>query len=136
MFGINWRRSHVFFLCCIPTNLWYELLPGLASVRKLTFGCTVSRKWTRQLRHLDSINSSLRLVEGFLDTRLLISHHYEDAIQLIHVHYIGLTMSVALLREGGKYYRQCKFFKSFRDFSEMSIFGCHKKLTSHKLTSE
>ena len=45
-------------------------------------------------------------------------------------------MSVALLREGGKYYRQCKFFKSFRDFSEMSIFGCHKKLTSHKLTSE
>ena len=37
-------------------------------------------------------------------------------------------MSVALLREGGKYYRQCKFFKSFRDFSEMSIFGCHKKI--------
>ena len=39
-------------------------------------------------------------------------------------------MSVALLREGGKYYRKCKLFKSFRDVSEMSIFGCHKKLTS------
>ena len=38
-------------------------------------------------------------------------------------------MSVAMLREGGKHYRQCKFFKSSRDFSEMSIFGCHKKLT-------
>ena len=24
-------------------------------------------------------------------------------------------MSVALLREGGKYYRKCKLFKSFRD---------------------
>ena len=68
-------------------------------------------------------------IESFLDTRLLIWHHYEDVIQLIHLHYIGLTMSVALLREGGKYYRQCEFFKSFRDFSEMSVFGCHKKLT-------
>ena len=35
-------------------------------------------------------------------------------------------MSVALLREGGKYYRECKLFKSFRDVSEMFIFGCHK----------
>ena len=30
-------------------------------------------------------------------------------------------MSVALLQEGGKHYRQCKFFKSFRDFSEISL---------------
>ena len=45
-------------------------------------------------------------------------------------------MSVALLREGGKYYRKCKLFKSFRDVSEMSIFGCHKKLTPLKLTGK
>ena len=38
-------------------------------------------------------------------------------------------MSVALLREGGKYYRECRLFKCFRDVSEMSIFGCHKTLT-------
>ena len=38
-------------------------------------------------------------------------------------------MSVALLREGGKYYWKCKLFKSFREVSEMSIFGCHKTLT-------
>ena len=30
-------------------------------------------------------------------------HHYEDVVQLIHVRYIGLTMSVALLR--GRRYR-------------------------------
>ena len=40
-------------------------------------------------------------------------------------------MSVALLREGGKYYRKCKRFQSFRDVSEMSIFGCHKKIDPH-----
>ena len=33
-------------------------------------------------------------------------------------------MSVALLRERGKYYH---YFKSFSNVSEMSIFGCHKK---------
>ena len=45
-------------------------------------------------------------------------------------------MSVALLREGGKYYRKCKLFQSFRDVSEMSIFGCHKKLTPLKFTGK
>ena len=73
-------------------------------------------------------------IEGSLDTRFLIWHHHEDVIQLIHVHYIGLTMSVALLREGGKYYRKCKLFKSFRDVAGMSILGCHKTLTSLEFT--
>ena len=92
----------MFFLYAVhPRVQRCELLPSLASAR----------------------------IESFLDTRFLIRHHYEDVIQLIHLHYIGLTMSVALLREGGKYYRKCKFFKSFRDVSEMSIFGCHKKLS-------
>ena len=45
-------------------------------------------------------------------------------------------MSVALLREGGKYYRKCKLFNSFREVSEMSIFGCHKKLTPLKFTGK
>ena len=43
-------------------------------------------------------------------------------------------MSVTLLREGGKYHRKCKLFKSFRDVSEMSIFSCHKTLTPLKFT--
>ena len=56
------------------------------------------------------------IIESFSDARFIIRHHYEDVIQLMHLRYIGLTMSVALLREGGKYYRQCKFFKRlFRD---------------------
>ena len=69
------------------------------------------------------VNLSIRVlgwIEGFLDTRFLIWHHYEDVIQLIHLHYIGLTMSVALLR-GGKYYRKCTLFLK-RDISEISIF--------------
>ena len=42
----------------------YELLPSLVSARKVTFGSTVSCKWTRQLHHLDFINSSVRLNWG------------------------------------------------------------------------
>ena len=56
-------------------------------------------------------------------------------------------MSVALLREGGKYYRQCKFFKRlFRDvylwLSQkidplLNLLGKMKYYeTGHKLTSE
>ena len=94
-------------------------------------GISYCRPWpAREKQHLvlqlvsneqDScaiLNLTIRVVgwiEGFLDTRFLIWHHYEDVIQLIHLHYIGLTMSVTLLREGGKYYRKCKLFKSFRD---------------------
>ena len=40
-------------------------------------------------------------------------HYYEDAMQLIQVHYIGSTISVALLRDGGKYYKKCKLFDSY-----------------------
>ena len=42
-------------------------------------------------------------------------------------------MSVALLREGGKHYRQRKFFQ--RLFRDVSL-AVTKKMTSHKLTSE
>ena len=45
-------------------------------------------------------------IEGFLDARSLMQHHYEDAIQLIHIHYIGSIPSVGLLREG----KICHFF--------------------------
>ena len=45
-------------------------------------------------------------------------------------------MSVALLREEEKYYRKCKLSQSFRDVSEMSIFGCHKKLTPLEFTGK
>ena len=86
------------------------------------------------------VNLSIRVlgwIEGFLDTRFLIWHHYEDVIQLIHLHYIGLTMSVALLREGGKYYRKCKLF--LKRVSEtfqrcLSLIGCHKKWPPLKFT--
>ena len=39
-------------------------------------------------------------IEGFLDARSLMQHHYEDAIKLIHIHYKGSILSVGLLREG------------------------------------
>ena len=111
-------------------------------------GISCCRPWpAREKQHLvlqlvsneqDScaiLNLTIRVVgwiEGFLDTRFLIWHHYEDVIQLIHLHYIGLTMSVALLREGGKYYRKCKLF--LKRVSEtfqrcLSLIGCHKKMT-------
>ena len=45
-------------------------------------------------------------------------------------------MSVALLRDRGKYHRKCKLFMSFRDISEMSVFSCHKKLTPLKFTGK
>ena len=40
------------------------MLPSLASARKITFSSAVSCKWTRQLRHLDSIKSSFSLNWG------------------------------------------------------------------------
>ena len=36
----------------------------LASAKKITFGFTVSCKWTRQLHHLDFLNPSFRLIWG------------------------------------------------------------------------
>ena len=50
-----------FFYAVHPRIYGYEMLPSLVSARKVTFGSTVSCKRTRQLRHLDSINSSFRL---------------------------------------------------------------------------
>ena len=115
MFGIHWRRSHVFFLCCIPTNLWYELLPGLASVRKLTFGCTVSRKWTRQLRHLDSINSSLRLSWGLFRYSItyIASLWRCNTTDTRTLHRIN-NVCCAVAR-GRKILPECKLFMIFRD---------------------
>ena len=40
-------------------------------------------------------------------------HHHEEVKQLIHVHYMGLTTSVVLLREGVKYHQKCKVFESY-----------------------
>ena len=67
-------------------------------------GISYCRPWpAREKQHLvlqlvsneqDScaiLNLTIRVVgwiEGFLDTRFLIWHHYEDVIQLIHLHYI------------------------------------------------
>ena len=34
-------------------------------------------------------------------------------MQLIHVHYMGLTTSVVLLREGVKYHQKCKVSESY-----------------------
>ena len=118
-----------FFYAVHPRIYGYELLPSLVSAKKVTFG---SKLVANEQDNCAVLTLSIRFlgwIEGFLDARLLIWHHCEDVIQLIHVHYIGLTMSVALLREGGKYYRECRLFKCFRDVSEMSIFGCHKTLT-------
>ena len=84
------------FVISKQANTSKNKLLSPASARKITFGFSVSCKWTRQLRHLDSIRV-LCWIEGFLTARVLMWHHYEDVIQLIHVRYIGLTMSVALL---------------------------------------
>ena len=64
IFGIHWRLSNVFFYVVHPRIWSYQLLPSLASARKTTFGSAVSCKWTRQLCHLESINSSGRLNWG------------------------------------------------------------------------
>ena len=93
-------------------------MPSLASARKTTFGSAVSCKWTRQLRHLESINSSGRLNGGLFRHSIsyMASVWRRNTTDTPTLHFvIGLTMSVTLLREGGKYYRKCKLFKSFRD---------------------
>ena len=59
-----------------------------------------------------------------MDTRFLIWYHYEDVIQLIHLHHIGLTMSVAPRGEDN-----ITGSVNSLKVSEMSMFGCHKKLT-------
>ena len=64
MFGIHTCLSNVFFYAVHSRIYGYELLPSLVSARKVTFGSTVSCKWTRQLHHLDFINSSVRLNWG------------------------------------------------------------------------
>ena len=61
--GVFW--SLAFFFYAVHSRIYgYELLPSLVSARKVTFGSTVSCKWTRQLHHLDFINSSVRLNWG------------------------------------------------------------------------
>ena len=104
MFGIHWRLSNVFYACT------HEFM-GMSCCRPWP-GSTVSRKWTRQLHHRYSINSNVRLNRGLF--RHLITYMASLWRQLIHVHYIGLTMSVALLREGGKYYRKCNSVETFQ----------------------
>ena len=129
MFGIHWGLSNVFFSCCTFTNLWVWAVSVSGQCEKSKLVFTVRCKWSILTLSIQVLG----WIEGFLDTRLLIWHHYEDVIQLTHLHYIGLTMSVALLRERGKYYRKRKLFKSFRDVSEMSIVDCHKTLNPSKI---
>ena len=64
MFGIHTCLSNVFFYAVHSRIYGYELLPSLVSARKVTFGSTVSCKWTRQLPYLNSINSSFSLNKG------------------------------------------------------------------------
>ena len=61
---INVSQMFFFFYAVHSRIYGYELLPSLVSARKVTFGSTVSCKWTRQLHHLDFINSSVRLNWG------------------------------------------------------------------------
>ena len=61
MFGIHKCLSDVFSYAVHSRIYGYELLPSLVSARKVTFGSTVSCKWTRQLPYLNSINSSFSL---------------------------------------------------------------------------
>ena len=81
MFEIHWRLPNV-LLCCTPTNLgiWAVAMPGKRA--NVSFLLSIRLVW----------------IEGFITARVLVWHHYEDVIQLIHVRYIGLTMSVAQLR--------------------------------------
>ena len=51
-------------LCYSPMNFEVWAIGVLDSARKMTFGSTVSCKWTRQLRCLESLNSSFRLNWG------------------------------------------------------------------------
>ena len=54
-------KFSLFFYTVHSRIYGYELLPSLVSARKVTFGSTVSCKWTRQLPYLNSINSSFSL---------------------------------------------------------------------------
>ena len=51
-------------LCYSPMNFKVWAIGVLDSARKMTFGSTVSCKWTRELRCLESLNSSFRLNWG------------------------------------------------------------------------
>ena len=121
-------------ICCSINRSVLDNISGWCRLLNSILGKSHQRRLPYQFPPLSStrLGDDLLLSEKrwlFLRSRFLIWHHYEDVIQLIHLHQIGLTMSVALLREGVKYYRKCKLFKSFRDVSVMSIFGCHKKFT-------
>ena len=55
------------FVISKQANTSKNKLLSPASARKITFGSSVSCKWTRQLRHLDSINSSFMLNWGLFN---------------------------------------------------------------------
>ena len=108
--------SQMFFFYAVHSRIYgYELLPSLVSARKVTFGSTVSCKWTRQLHHLDFINSSVRLNWGLFRHSIsyMASLWRRNRTDTPTLHTI--KMSVALLRET---FQRCLF-----------LIGCHKKMT-------
>ena len=102
----------MFFYAVHPRIWGYELLPSLASARKITFGSIVSCKWTRQLRRLDSINSSFRVNWGLFrhSTAYMASLRRRNTTD---------RRTLLLLREGEKYYRKSKLFEG-----NMTFQGC------------
>ena len=121
-----------FFSFCTLTNLWVWAVSVSGQCEKSKLVFTVRCKWTILTLSIQVLG----WIEGFLDTRLLIWHHYEDVVQLIHVHYIGLTMSVALLREGGKYYRQCNSLRVSETFQRCLFSAVTKNWPALKFTRE
>ena len=113
-----------FFYVAHSRIFGYELLPSLVSARKVTFGSTVSCKWTRQLHHLDFINSSVRLNWGLFRHSIsyMASLWRRNTTDTPTLHRINNVCCTLARRRKILPEVYALFKKSFRDVSEMSIF--------------
>ena len=115
----------MFFFYVVHSRIYgYELLPSLVSARKVTFGSTVSCKWTRQLHHLDFINSSVRLNWGLFRHSIsyMASLWRRNTTDTPTLHRINNVCCAVARRRKILPEVYALFKKSFRDVSEMSIF--------------
>ena len=91
---------------------------------KVTFGSAVSCKWTRQLHHLDFINSSVRLNWGLFRHSIsyMASLWRRNTTDTPTLHRINNVCCAVARRRKILPEVYALFKKSFRDVSEMSIF--------------
>ena len=103
--------------------------------RKITSGSTVRFKWTRQICHLDSLNSSSRLNWGLLKrlhTYMTLSwwRNTTNSRTLDRINNIRHADSL----RGRKILPEEEILLQLRDVSDMSISSCHITSTPLKLT--